>query len=425
MPRGHPRPREGVARPGSLPRSVAADLRTTYGVRVDDTDRGRSAVDLRGADAALLLIAVVAVPVQWRTGGPLSAVLVLGAVVALRWIASRPLAALPAAMVLLVGAYAASEGRQLVPTVLALLVVGLAWWTGDRRTGFVVTALATVFTVFVAFRIAGATGVGGGPPVSATVAGGLLSALIAAASLAGSVLRVRGQYHRELEARARQLEVERDQQAVIAVAEERRRIAREMHDVVAHSITVMVRLSEGVLAGRKPAADSQEEVALRALADTGRSALAEMRRVLGVLGDAEPGTAVREPQPAVADLPGLVERLRAAGLDVVADIDVDPVGWGPGAELAVYRIAQEALTNSLRHAPSGSAAQLSVRAEGDVVEVQVSDDGAGQPAGAAGPNGRGLSGMAQRVAAWSGELEAGPMQPYGWRVRAVLRGVGA
>ncbi|GAA5105469.1 sensor histidine kinase [Alloalcanivorax gelatiniphagus] len=415
-----------AARP--VPGSVPAGRSASYGVRVDDdcTPRERLTLGSGAGLAAVVLMALALVLVQLRTGGPLSALLVLAAIAALRWTASLPLVALPSSLVLLIGAYAVTEGRQLVPVVLALLVVGLSWWSGRRRVGFVVTALATVFNILVAFRIAEATGLRGGPPVSATVAGGLLSALIAAAALAGSVLRVRGQYHRELEARARQLEVERDQQARIAVAEERRRIAREMHDVVAHSIIVMVRLSEGVLAGSRPR-EEQEDVALRALADTGRSALAEMRRVLGVLSDdradadgAEP-PGPREPQPGVADLPRLVERFRSAGLDVLADVDGSFDGWGPGAELAVYRIAQEALTNSLRHAPPGCAAQLSVRADDQAIEVQVSDDGAGRPATAAGPGGRGLSGMRQRVTAWGGDLEVGPTAPYGWRVRAVLR----
>ncbi|WP_139306517.1 sensor histidine kinase [Nocardioides exalbidus] len=393
---------------------------------MDDTcdRRRRATLDARVGPAALVLLAVVLAPAQWRSGGPVSALLVLVAIGALHGARSRPLPALASSMALLLVAYVVTDGRQLVPTVLMLLVVGLSWWSGSRVAGFVVTGLATVFNVVVALRIADVGGPRGGPPVSATVAGGLLSALLAAAALAGSVVRVRGQYHRELEARARQLEVERDQQARIAVAEERRRIAREMHDVVAHSITVMVRLSEGVLAGDRER-DEQEGVALRALAETGRSSLAEMRRVLGVLSEDDPdpagGSASREPQPAVADLPRLVERFRAAGLGVTADVDGSFDGWGAGAELAVYRIAQEALTNALRHALRGTSAQLSVRADADVVEVQVSDDGAGTPARAGGPDGRGLAGMAQRVAAWDGELTAGPMDPHGWRVHAALR----
>ena len=394
-------------------------------MRVDDDCAPCDRATLRAGSvpAALLLMILVLVPVQLRTGGVVSAVLVSGAIAALAWTTSRPLVALPSSMLLLLGAYAVTDGRQLVPTLLMLMVVGLSWWTGQRRTGLVVTALATGFNIVVALRVADAAGMRGGPPVSSSVAGGLLSALVAAAALAGGVVRVRGQYQRELEARARQLEVERDQQARIAVAEERRRIAREMHDVVAHSITVMVRLSEGVLAGRSTRPDQQEDVALQALADTGRSALAEMRRVLGVLADDDPDPGSREPQPGVADLPRLVEGFRAAGLDVVADTTGSFEGWGAGAEVAVYRIAQEALTNSLRHAPPGCAARLSVRADGGRIEVQVSDDGAGRPAPAGAPGGRGLTGMAQRVAAWNGELEAGPLEPSGWRVHAVLHAV--
>lgn len=411
----------------------------TYGGVVTSAVGGREAAVSRPWSGAMAVLVVLAVPAVWRSVGVVSAVMTVAAIAALAWFPRRPGLALVGALALLFGALALGQGRQVVPVALVLLVVALGWWTGRRRLAVLLTAGGGVFMLLVAVRISEVTGQRG-TPVDPSVSGLMLASLLAAAALAGSVVRVRGQYRVELEARARQLEVERDQRARIAVAAERRRIAHEMHDVVAHSVTVMVRLAEGVVAGRRAhgavpvesstaseAARDREDVALRALADTGRGALAEMRRLLGVLADGEDsstpeGLVAREPQPSVADLDRLVQRLRAAGLAVTATVEGSLEGWGPGAELAVYRIAQEALTNALRHAPPGAAATLRVSATDESIEVLVVDDGAGHRAAqpAPGHGGSGLTGMAERVAPWGGTVEAGPTEPHGWRVWAVL-----
>lgn len=193
-------------------------------------------------------------------------------------------------------------------------------------------------------------------------------------------------------------------------ADERRRIAREMHDVVAHSLAVVVSHAE---AGRLVVAQSPDRAPeiLETIAGTGREALTEMRGLLGVLRD---GESPSEPQPGLGDLPALVERMRAAGLTVEyddADLPVVPAAVG----LTAYRVVQEALTNVARHARSGSVARVTVEPSSRSLRIGVVDDG-GAPAAGAAP-GRGLVGMRERVEAVGGSLTAGPAAS-GWEVSA-------
>jgi signal transduction histidine kinase len=232
---------------------------------------------------------------------------------------------------------------------------------------------------------------------------------------------------------------DQDQRARLARAAERARIAREMHDVVAHSISVMVALGGGAAAAVDWAPQRSRE-ALDELVSTGRAALGDMRRVLGVLHDEEDpsdgaagsmgprgGDAVPlAPQPGVLDLGVLVERFRTAGLPVDATGCEGVVSAGAGAsggeaslELAVYRIVQEALTNTLRHAPGTPSVTVAVREHDDHVEVVVTDEGPTRPVVADEGSGRGLVGMRERAAVFGGTVEAGP-HGEGWRVRAVL-----
>ncbi|AEE45226.1 sensor histidine kinase [Cellulomonas fimi] len=239
---------------------------------------------------------------------------------------------------------------------------------------------------------------------------------------------------------------EQEQRARFTQADERARVAREMHDVIAHSITVMVALGGGAAAALDRSPEHARH-ALEELVDTGRGALEDVRRILGVLhtpapgaphvadGDASGGDVLTAPQPGVEDLDRLVDRFRTAGLPVrtsglvVAGLD----GLDPTAQLTVYRVVQESLTNTLRHAPGTAAVDVVVRRAADALEVVVADRGAGPDAvvpavtGAAGASrspGRGITGMAGRVDAFGGTLEAGP-HGDGWRVRAVLPGAGA
>jgi signal transduction histidine kinase len=251
----------------------------------------------------------------------------------------------------------------------------------------------------------------------------------------GEFVGARRAYDEEVEARLHLLETERDQATRIAVAEERGRIARELHDVVAHSVSVMVVQADGASLAL-PTSPELAGRALQTISETGRGALGELRRLLDVLrnddGDGEP----RIPQPDAGALAELTERMRAAGVPVELEVDDDLADLPAGVSLGLYRIVQESLTNTLKHAGTGARAEVRVRRDGETVEVLVRDDGAGrarqlQEASAhAGPSkkaprlavvgGNGLIGMRERANVYGGTLEVGPAPAGGWQVRAVL-----
>jgi signal transduction histidine kinase len=211
------------------------------------------------------------------------------------------------------------------------------------------------------------------------------------------------------------LERERDANTRVAAAEERARIARELHDVLSHSVSVMVvqagaeRMALG--SGRAPPAE-----ALEAIEKTGRQALAEMRRLLGLLrtGDEPPD---HEPQPTVAELDRLASQVREAGLPVELVIQGEPVSLPPGVAVSAYRIVQEALTNVMKHAGPASA-RVVVRYAAHELELEVADDGRGSSNSDGA--GHGLVGMRERVALYGGHLDAGSRNGGGFVVRARL-----
>ena len=210
--------------------------------------------------------------------------------------------------------------------------------------------------------------------------------------------------------------IEQEERARRAVADERSRIARELHDVVAHTLSVIV-LQAG--AGRRIAAEQPERArgVLEAIEALGRDALGDMRRLVGILrteGDSSTGT---EPQPSLARLSDLAERVRSAGLAVEVRTEGEPRPLPAGVELSAYRIVQEALTNALRHAGAARAVVV-VRYGAAGVELEVTDDGSGPAPGAGG--GHGLVGMRERVGMFGGELEIGAGDGGGFRVRAQL-----
>lgn len=235
----------------------------------------------------------------------------------------------------------------------------------------------------------------------------------------GEFIGARRAYQREMEQRLALLETERDQQAKIAVGEERSRIARELHDVVAHAVSVMIVHADGAAYTIR----SQPEVAenaVRTIADTGRQALTEMRRLLGVLrsDDAETQWA---PQPDARGVVELAENTRAAGvpvrLEITGDVDDLPVGVG----LSVYRIVQEALTNTIKHAGAGTTAMVRLARMPEELRLEVTDNGFGTPHDVVKVSGgNGLIGMRERAAVLGGEFEAGPNPGGGWRVRATF-----
>jgi signal transduction histidine kinase len=285
-----------------------------------------------------------------------------------------------------------------------------------------------------------------------------LNGMAFTALLAGVVVRALRSQLDWLAERAERLEVERDQQASLAAAAERARIAREMHDVVSHNLQVMVTLADAAAAAQATDPARAAE-AVREVSSTGRQALTDMRRMLGVLRETPPlaasngngpGAAATSavpdhagplsPQPGLADLARLVERVRGTGLAVSLTPAGRPFEVTSAAGLTVYRIVQEALTNVLKHAAEPSEVEVRLEFDDPDVTVRVTDDGLAhvgattpgtQSPGGHGPDGtgpapvagrgHGLAGMAERTAAFGGTLTARPRPARGWEVVAVLR----
>lgn len=292
-------------------------------------------------------------------------------------------------------------------------------WVGWCTLAGTMAASAAAMYFMPTFEgtMAGRTNAFGEPDRVASVVALAITFLVALAI--GISVRNRRLHVADLVERANALARDRDQQAQLARAAERSRIAREMHDVVAHSLSVMIALADGagVALDRSP---DRARAALDELSGTGRAALADMRRVLGVLDttghDAPgPGTAPLDPQPG-SDLDGLVERFRTAGLPVRAVIDPH-LPDDANLRLVVYRIVQEALTNTLRHAPGTTGVDVGVHRRPDAVEVTVLDHGATLAVPPSPGTGRGLIGMRERAALYGGTVEAG-RAAGGWRVHA-------
>jgi signal transduction histidine kinase len=234
---------------------------------------------------------------------------------------------------------------------------------------------------------------------------------------AGFVLRESADQTEAAESRATVAEHDREADALRAVIEERTRIARELHDIVGHSVSVMTVQTSGVRRLLRPEQE-QEREALLAVERTGREALAEMRRVVGALRDPEGGPALA-PQPSLSRIDTLVAHARETGLPVDLEIEGEPVPLPAGVDLTAYRLVQEGLTNTIKHA-SAKHADVRVRYDGDHVEIEVCDDGRGVDGRASTAGGHGLVGMRERVSIYGGELEAGGGAEGGYRLRARL-----
>lgn len=241
----------------------------------------------------------------------------------------------------------------------------------------------------------------------------------------GDSIRTRRAYYAQLEERAARLEKEREAQSKVAVAAERARIARELHDVVAHNVSVMVVQADGAayVLGASP---EQARQALETISGTGRQALAEMRRLLGVLRTGEPGGASDYvPQPDVEQIDDLVEQVRGAGLPVDFTIVGSPRPLPSGVELTAYRIVQEALTNTRKHGGPEAGASVRLTYFDDGLGLLVEDDGRGARRelyedGGSDGRGHGLIGMRERIGMVGGTLDAGPRPGGGFRVSALL-----
>ncbi len=240
----------------------------------------------------------------------------------------------------------------------------------------------------------------------------------------GDSMRTRRAYYAQLEERAERLQREREAQSKAAVAAERARIARELHDVVAHNVSVMVVQADGaayVLDG----SPDQAKQALGTISQTGRLALAEMRRLLGLLRESDDSGGEYVPQPGVEQLGELIEQVRGAGLPVSFRVTGAAHRLPSSVELTAYRIVQEALTNTRKHAGPGASATVRLSYGEQELTMLIEDDGCGTPdappeEGGADGLGQGLIGMRERVAMVGGTLHTGPRPGGGFRIRAAL-----
>jgi signal transduction histidine kinase len=254
--------------------------------------------------------------------------------------------------------------------------------------------------------------------VATLTSNGQLSTLIGIGSIVAVIcllaisLRLREKAERE---RIRHRQRELEAQARIAVAAERTQLAREVHDVVAHNLAVMVALADGAAATAATDPGQATEL-MRQSSTTGRAALSEMRRMVGVLRDGQS----LAPQPGIVDLDDLVTQVRDAGLQVDVRVAELQGALSAGAGMIVYRIVQEALTNTLKHAGPTARASVDLRRTPDGIELQIADDGARSPAAPPIPGGHGLLGITERTTAYGGTIHAGPLNPTGWHLTAHL-----
>jgi signal transduction histidine kinase len=232
----------------------------------------------------------------------------------------------------------------------------------------------------------------------------------------GINVRHRRQIVSGLQERAERLEREREHEVALATITERARIARELHDVVAHNLSVMLALCDGAAYHVHDDPERVEE-ALAQASRTGRQALAEMRQLLGILRD-QPAGGELSPQPGLRQVDELIDQVRAAGVPVTYTVGGELDSDASGIELAIYRIVQEALTNTLKHAGPDASVTVNLTCEGESVELEVRDTGVGASPPRGG--GAGLRGMRERATLYGGTLHAGPSERGGWEVRACL-----
>lgn len=335
---------------------------------------------LEGVTGPVLQAALV-LPLVWRRRAPRTVFGVIAAVALVQWLLGVQLPA-DAALLIALGTVAARSPRRSAWAAGLVMAAGAvpaaARWAPEGR--FVASAAA-------------------------------MTAAVAASALVGANVRIRRAAREEHVAF---LERERDRRERLAVAEERTRIARELHDSVTHNLSVMVALADAVVHARP---DDALAVTGR-IAETGRQALTDMRRSLGLLHEGEPD-AERHPPPGLAQLGTLCERMGAAGLTARLRTAGDAARVPAAAQLTVYRLVQESLTNALRHTPEGTRADVRVVCGPREVTVEVTDDGPPVPPAV---DGRGLAGMRRRAAAYGGALRAGPLPGGGWRVSVRLEG---
>lgn len=371
----------------------------------------------RAADAALALVLAAAAlvdlvgdPIAWGGRGVEQVLLALAVTLPLAGRARFPVAVVTvlntaSGLLLLLAAPHQPAFEPWAATIVAFYSLGAHAPT--RRSLF---ALVSMFAIGLPFAIVADT--------RGTATGSLLSpiAFVLGAWAVGRIIRGRRLRTFELEALTRELEAQRDLQARAAVAVERGRIARELHDVVAHNVSMMVVQASAaarVLKGDQP----HVREALTAIAETGRATVDEMRTLLGVLRTNEDGLAL-SPQPRLRDLAQLADSICQAGVTVALHVEGKATSLPQALDLSAYRIVQEALTNTLKHSGAASA-EVTVRYGSEAVELEISDTGTGGNGNGPG-TGHGLVGLRERVAMFGGELETGRRAEGGFTVRARL-----
>jgi signal transduction histidine kinase len=339
-----------------------------------------------------LFVLALALPLVWRRRAPLVVFAILAALGLAQWVVGVPLGTDAA---LLVSLYTVAVYRP-------------------RRWAVGAAAVLEVGVVLAAVRFA---------PAGDDVVGSLvfLSGLVAAAFFVGTSVQNRRAYLGALVDRATWLERERDQQARLVATAERARIARELHDIVAHSLTVVVTMAEAAAA----TVDSDPPAARQAMtevATTGRGALGEMRRLLGVLrtaqSETDEDTGTRTPVPGLERVDELVAGARAAGLPVRLTVSGPARPLPSTLDATAYRVVQESLTNALRHSLEPTRVHVQLRWAADELTMDVTDDG--RPTARSGQSGHGLAGMRERLQLFGGSVSTGPNPAGGWTVRAVL-----
>jgi signal transduction histidine kinase len=343
----------------------------------------------RPINAALFVL--ITLPLAWRRRAPLTVVAVVAAAAAVQ---------------------AVFFDRSTQPSTQLWLAVLIALYSvaahGERRDALLGGALVAAGTLAIDVRHLAA-----GERSAGEVLGEW--ALFAGVWLLGRYVHGWRLRARQQQERADQLELDREERARAAVAQERTRIARELHDIVAHGISVMVVQARG---GRRMLTIDPDEAreAFDAIESTGRQALGELRRLLGMLRrlDEQP---TLTPQPSLDRLGELIDQVQEAGLPVRVAVEGQAIELPPGVDLSAYRIVQEALTNTLKHAGPATA-QVVVRYHPADLELEISDDG--HRAASADGAGQGLIGMRERVALYGGELHSGHRSEGGYLVRARL-----
>jgi signal transduction histidine kinase len=341
--------------------------------------------------AMLVLQAALVVPLLWRRRAPFAAFLAIAAVVLVQW----------------------SLGAWLRADIALLVALYGLTLHGQLRTLLAGAAVMVAVAVVIAVRLATVVSVGEGVFF-------LVSAMTAATAL-GLVVRVRRAQLAGLREHAARLEIERDQRAQLAAAEERTRVAREMHDIVGHNLSVMITLADGggYAAGVKPERAAE---ALGLIAETGRQAMGELRRMLGALREHKDAPEL-SPQPGIADIDGLCRRTRAAGPSIVYRSTGEVDAMDRGLQLTAYRIVQEALTNTLKHAGPQTHAEVWVNLAEHQLKIRVQDSGPPadrRPVEPVRGEGHGLIGMQERAALYGGTVRAGPQPGGGWNLQADL-----